>query len=445
MKKSLLLLSFFLVACANKVSVTGEILVDFKDSTSENYITGLGQKLGITFVAESKYSSVDKIYIAHYVGTNEEEIIDSLRDDNEVESADIDGVMSLPEGETMTRIDLTGKTFNSSFPNDPLFSRQWHLSQIHLPREWSESKNVGRGVIVAVLDTGVAEEAEDLRGASFVVGYNFIEDSTNTHGSHPHGTFVSGCVAQNTNNVTGVSGIAYRATIMPIKVLSDQGSGSYASISQGIDFAVANHAKIINMSLGGGAYNSVMAKAIERAHKARVIVIAASGNSSHDKVSYPSAYNYVISVGATGPDEHVTSYSNYGKDLDLVAPGGMATKTHPDDGILQNAIDNGKDGYYSWNGTSFASPIVAGAAAMLVSAGITDPDEVESLLKSTARSPKDMIDSKPNDYRLHYGAGILDIEKAMSKTRPHYTMMKLMIAFISIIIIVYLCIRRKKN
>lgn len=456
--KKLLFLAGFLAACSHSSNqddaITGEIVVDFVDNVSDSYIAELGKKLSIRFMPESDYSSVDKVYIGAYYGSAEDDVIDSLRHDGNVEAADIDIIYSIPEHNlTNEGLRAVGSTANGSgFPNDPRFSDQWHMRQIHLPKNWGDNVRDGApngyGTIVAVIDTGVSRTA-DMNQTNFVNGYNFVSNNIDAHDDHGHGTHVAGTIAQSTNNGIGVAGVAYRSTIMPIKVLSAEGSGTTAAIAQGIHWATDHGADVINMSLGGGGHSSIMAKAVKYAHDKGVVVVCASGNSARGQVSYPAAYPGAIAVAATQQDERVTFYSNWGKEIAIAAPGGN-TRESPSGGVLQNSIIEGRDDYYYFMGTSMAAPHIAGVAALIVSEGIKrQPDAVRQILIDTARDPIDM-ETKPDDYAKHYGAGIVDAGRAVEKARTNAPTstghkIKIIVYFLLFLVIVAIILSARKK
>lgn len=297
----------------------------------------------------------------------------------------------------------------SATPNDPFYSLQWHLQNvthggINLESAWNTTQ--GSGVTVAVLDTGIAYEnfrknakryykAPDLAATCFVAGYDFIENDTHPNDDNSHGTHVAGTIAQSTNNAIGVAGVAHKACLMPVKVLDRNGAGSYAAIASGIRYAADHGAKVINMSLGGPSGSQTLADAVAYAHGKGVTIVAAAGNDGTANVSYPAAYdNYVIAVGATRYDETRASYSNYGVSLDIMAPGGdLSVDQNGDgygDGVLQNTFNpNTKKtnafGYWFFQGTSMASPHVAGVAALVISNNSSlTPNNVRTALQSTA-------------------------------------------------------------
>jgi serine protease len=315
-----------------------------------------------------------------------------------------------------------------STPNDPMYKSQWHFDMVHAEEAWGTAQ--GQGVVVAVIDTGVSpgvltsggkskwRRVPDLKETEFVAGYNFVDDNGDPSDGNGHGTHVAGTIAQSTNNALGVAGLAYKAKIMPIKVLSDRGSGTVADIANGIRFAADHGAKVINMSLGGGLYSSTLARAVKYAHDKGVTVACAAGNGGREKVEYPAAYDGCVAVSALGPDGKLAFYSSYGKELDIAAPGGDTrvdlNKDGLPDGVLQDTIARGdptKHGFFPFQGTSMATPHVAAVAALVISAGVTDPDRVEKILESTA---KDLGD------KTRYGAGALDAAAATKKaSRDH--------------------------
>ncbi|MCX4244270.1 S8 family peptidase [Paraliomyxa miuraensis] len=312
-------------------------------------------------------------------------------------------------------------------PNDPMFGLQWHMEQIHAPEAWTLGN--GDGAVVAVIDTGVAwkdakgaRRLPDLAGTAFVEGESFINGLPEGLDDHAHGSHVAGTIAQTTNNGEGVTGVAFGSTIMPLKVLSKDGRGSVGGIANAIRYAADHGAHVINMSLGGPLPSRVLAKAIEYAHGKGVTTVCAAGNERRSKVGYPAANKYAVAVSAVDEARDLTWYSNWGKDIDVAAPGGdtRADKNgdgHPD-GVLQNTIkiqDPSANDYLWFQGTSMASPHAAGVAALIVGAGVTNPDEVERIMKETATNPT----GKAWDEK--YGAGIVDANAALQKAKGHYS------------------------
>ncbi len=300
-------------------------------------------------------------------------------------------------------------------PNDPMYDKQWNMQMIGVEDAWKQAE--GDGAVVAVIDTGVASEdykdskgqyhrVPDLAQTRFVKGYDFVDDDEHANDDNGHGTHVAGTIAQSTNNKIGVVGIAPKAKIMPLRVLNKQGYGNIADIAEAIRFAADHGANVINMSLGGGGESKLMKDAVAYAHKKGVTVVCAAGNERRSGVSYPAAYPFAIGVSSVGPTGELAPYSNYGSGTDIAAPGGD-TSANREQGILQNTIGRMKpteDSYEFFQGTSMASPHVAGVAALIVSTGVKDPAAVEKVLLSSA--------TKKND-ASKYGAGILNAAAAV--------------------------------
>jgi serine protease len=285
-------------------------------------------------------------------------------------------------------------------PNDPQYGQQWNMRSISIESAWDETK--GNGVTVAVIDTGISQ-VPDLKNTKFVEGYDFVNDKVAADDDNGHGTHVAGTVAQSTNNNYGVAGVAYEATLMPLKVLSAGGTGTTSDIAEAIRFAADNGAGVINMSLGGGGESEMMKEAIAYAHQKGVVVVAAAGNANRNAAEYPARYPHVIGVSAIDSAGEKAPYSNFGAGIDLSAPGGSNSGK-----IVQETIDPDTEEpvFAGFQGTSMASPHVAGVAALIKAAGIQDPDEVESILQKSARVVQD-------DGLNYYGAGHLDAAAAV--------------------------------
>lgn len=298
-------------------------------------------------------------------------------------------------------------------PNDPLYAKQWNFRLVGMEEAWEVGR--GEGVIVAVIDTGVAYEdykefrqASDLKGTQFVPGYNFVANNPHPNDDHGHGTHVAGTIAQTTNNGYGVAGIAFRCRIMPLKVLNRAGMGTLSDIADAIRFAADHGAQVINMSLGGPMYSRILENACKYAFRKGVTLVCAAGNESTHRVSYPARFGVCLGVGAVGPDKRRAFYSNYGEGLDLVAPGGNK-QLGEEAGILQNTVLPGEgDGFYWFQGTSMAAPHVAGVAALVIGLGVREPEKVRQILLETA---------SPVGSPEEYGAGLLNAAAAVRRAK----------------------------
>lgn len=304
-------------------------------------------------------------------------------------------------------------------PNDPYFAFQWHMPQIQAPQAWDVS--TGQDVLIAVLDTGIAYEdfgeyrrAPDLGNTRFVPGYDFINNDPHANDDEGHGTHVAGTIAQSTNNGLGGTGVAFNASLMPVKVLDSQGQGSHDAIAQGIVYAADRGARIINMSLSGRTGSSTLAEAIDYAANKGVLVVAAAGNSG-GAVEYPAAYGSVLAVGALGYDRTRVDYSNFGSQLALVAPGGDTDSDknadgYPD-GVLQETFrgDPTQFGFYFYEGTSMAAPHVSGVAALLFAHNpAAGAGQVRQAMQNTA------LDLGPAGRDNQYGYGLVQAAEALA-------------------------------
>jgi len=304
-----------------------------------------------------------------------------------------------------------------AIPNDEYYPLQWNFPLINLPDAWDIS--TGEGVVVAVVDTGINPFGRDsfgpLSGDRLMLGFNAIAGTRGGIDFNQHGTHVAGTIGQETDNGTGVAGIAYNARILPVKSLSFLGGGFYSWIINGIRWATDNGADVINLSLGSGSYSRLLEEAVDYAYERGVTVVAAAGNDGTDEVLYPAALEHCIAVGAVGYDKQLASYSNYGTALDLVAPGGDLDMDQNgdgyDDGILQETFWSLGIGWGYWfsTGTSMACPHVAGVAALVKAIHPEyGPDEIRQVLQDTAE------DLGAPGWDERYGYGLIDAYAAVS-------------------------------
>jgi serine protease len=272
----------------------------------------------------------------------------------------------------------------STVPDDPYFTYQWHMAEVGVPAVWDNA--TGAGVTVAVVDTGVSAGADGFR--NLLGGRDFADGDDRPDDSEGHGTHVAGTVCQATDNGYGTVGVAPDATLLPVRVLGAGGSGSLTDVADGIVWAVDEGADVINLSLGAGGGARALESAVQYARDNGVLVVAASGNDGRDTVSWPAAYDGVLAVGAVDFEGHRAPYSNGGDALDIVAPGGDTGRDDNGDGyvdgVLQETWVNGRASFQFLQGTSMATPHVAGAAALLVELVGRDPDRVEELLLASA-------------------------------------------------------------
>jgi thermitase len=248
-------------------------------------------------------------------------------------------------------------------PDDPMYTDglQGELDQVQLPQAWESG--TGGAIKVAVLDTGVTP-ARDLSGA-VIGGWNYVGNSSNTADDYGHGTRVASIIAARGNNNAGMAGGCWSCVILPVKVLDKNGSGYDSTIAKGVIYAADKGASIINMSLGGTAYSKTLSEAVAYANRKGALVVAAAGNagltSAKNTKMYPAALTDVLAVGATakGSDSRA-DFSSFNKTgdtwVDMAAPG------------VITAMDPAGVYHTDQEGTSFAAPMVAGAAALVKTA-----------------------------------------------------------------------------
>jgi hypothetical protein len=267
-------------------------------------------------------------------------------------------------------------------------------------------------VTIAIIDTGIDETHPDLAG-KIVAGYDFVENDSDPHDLNGHGTHVAGIAAAATNNGVGVAGMDWQARIMPIRVLDEGGGGSVDAMVDGILWAYAHGAKVINLSLGGDSFNLSTQDAINQVHAAGRLVVAAMGNSGDDTTFYPAAYNNVLAVAATNLSDYRAPYSSYGDHCDVAAPGDGIYSTMPTYDVFMTTVGGHSTQYDYASGTSQATPHVAGLAALLWAVKSTlTPDQVQNAITSTA------VDRGTPGWDPYYGSGRIDALAALQVYSP---------------------------
>jgi len=379
----------------------GELLVKFKDEISMKAATSIHSYFGVSQIREGYEGSYQIIEVPP---GKEKEMAKAYSKRPEVEYAEPNYYLSA-----------------YFTPNDEFYPLQWNLPLINLPEAWDLS--TGSDVTVAVVDSGVNPFGIDGFGKLFknrvLLGYNAILMIPGGLDFRNHGTRVAGVIGQETDNTTGVAGIAYDAKILPVKAMCFSGEALICWIVNGIRWATNHKADIINLSLGTSYPSQALEDAINYAYEKGVTVVAAAGNNGEDEVSYPAAFENCIAVGAVRYDKSLTSYSNYGDALDLVAPGGDLDVDQNgdghDDGILQESFERFWFIFFDWDywystGTSMASPHVAGVAALVKSLDpeYYGPDEISQVLQDTAE------DLGVPGWDETYGYGLVDAYAAVS-------------------------------
>jgi subtilisin family serine protease len=287
---------------------------------------------------------------------------------------------------------------------DPLRPQQWGLDMIEADAAHGVTR--GAGAVVAVVDSGVLASHADLAGR-LLGGRDFVGGDATPNDENGHGTHATGIVVANARNGVGVSSVAPGATVLPLRVLGADGSGTVDDVVAGIDYASTHGADVINLSLGEdvpiGGTSSEFSEAIDRALDRGVIVVAASGNNGLPVCEQPSGRGRLLCVGSVDRRSMRSFFSSFGQGLGLVAPGGSGLPV-PGEDVLSTAGDGG---YEEMAGTSQAAPHVAGVAALLVSRGVRGQAAANRIL-ATAR------DAGPPGPDPEYGAGIVNARAAVS-------------------------------
>lgn len=291
--------------------------------------------------------------------------------------------------------------------NDTLRDRQWALNRLDAERVWRKSS--GKGVVVAVVDTGVQAGHPDLAG-QVLKGWDFVESDRSAGDRNGHGTHVAGVIAAKADNKRGIAGLARSARILPVRVLNSAGSGNTVNVARGIVYAVNKGADVINLSLAGDRSDAQVEAAVQYAVSRNVVVVAAAGNRGcAGPTTFPAAYPGVIGVGAINRQGVVAGYSTCGDFVDVVAPGTAIRSTMIRRPSLSLPCAYGKQ-YCMLDGTSMASPHVAAAAAIIIS---------RTRHRLRAAAVQDLIVTRADDIEApgvdsSSGHGVLNIKRSLS-------------------------------
>ena len=438
--------------------IPGELIVRFKDevlqaralnSQGVAAATGLIQKAGASGRAGLFALSSEKILSRSWQGVSANSIDRSAYASDELylKQATLDAVKAMRLRDDVAAADPNYIVKPFLVPSDPLYASQWHYPLINLPAAWDVSTG-SNAVTVAVIDTGTLLNHPDLQG-QLVPGFDFIRNVDNAvdgdgidnnpndpgdqgpQGSSFHGTHVSGTIAAQTNNAAGVAGVASGVRVMPLRVLGKLGGSEY-DVQQAIRFAAglpndsgtisSRRADVVNMSFGGPGFSQSSQDLINTARAAGVIFVAAAGNDGNNTPLYPASYAGVVSVTAADSAGNVTAYSSTGAFVDIAAPGGDISADRNGDGIGDGILSTGANdrtgaiqlGYPVLQGTSMASPHVAGVLALMRSVfpAITAA-QIDSLMANGKLT--DDRGSPGRDDK--FGNGLLNALKAVTEAR----------------------------
>ena len=351
--------------------------------------------------------------------------------------------------------------YSAIIPTDTYFKNAWYLSKIKVADAWNIIRETP-DITVAIIDSGVQISHPDLRDNIWlnkneipgdnidndnngyiddINGWDFVDDIPDpspkfdknfTEDGIVHGTVVAGIVAASGNNAAGISGVTWKAKIMPLRVLNGSGEGDTNKVVRAVDYAIRNGADVINFSFVGFGFSSELNMAIKRAYDAGIVVVAAAGNegedglghSLDDKKMYPvcndgNSQNWVIGVAATDPLDQKSNFSSFGYDcIDISAPGVSMFSTSvysPDNAGNGATFDKYYDGY--WSGTSMAAPIVSGVVALIeqVNPNLSRDEVVKILLDSS-----DNINKLNPDYFGKMGVGRVNAYRAVSMAKASF-------------------------
>lgn len=368
----------FLLICTGARAEDVEYLVKFKNGTVP---TGCEERV--------VYSGYENVYITNDASIENEfaEFIEYIE----------------PNGKTFLIEDVKEiSTF--SVPEDKYYPIQWQIQMIDAQSAW-DIETYGNEINVAVIDSGVSMHPDIAK--SIAGGYNYVTDSTDFSDKHGHGTHVAGLIAS-VHNEIGIPGVAPKVNIYALKCIEPGVAGDELTLAKAIRGAVDDYnCKVINMSLGTKVNNTILYEAVKYVYSKGVVMIAAVGNEYNSSLYYPAAYEEVIGVGSVEYTKEKSNFSQYNKSVFAVAPGRKSASLH--------VTEDGGFGYAERSGTSQASPLVAGAAAIMLSADSSMTDEkFRELIKSTSE------DLGTKGYDIYYGWGLINIGRMLDElTKPY--------------------------
>lgn len=398
----------------NLPAVPGEFLVAMKPGAGAQAITAQSNARGMNLLSKPVGSSQSGIVLVKAGGGamgamsagSDAQTLQALRSNPAVLYAEPNYIVKLDPLEKQP-----GQVFPTAAepqaPNDPMFAKQYHHKNMKTVEGWNVTR--GDDFVLAIVDTGVDTKHPDL-AAKLLPGYNTVDDTPIVEDGNGHGTHCAGIAAAITNNGVGVAGVAPDVKILPVQVLSKEGSGSYASVAGGIIWAADHGAKVISMSLGGPQSSPVITQAVKHALGKGAMLIAAMGNSGAGAdgmkpiKSYPAAEPGVMAIGASDDKDVRARFSQVGEWHSVIAPGVNILSTFP-----TYATDMpGKD-YGAISGTSMATPAVAGLAALVRS---KFPQLTAAQAEAHIEATADDL-GKPG-FDIQYGHGRANVFRALS-------------------------------
>lgn len=357
--------------------VPGQIIIKAKAQSTSAPVVEKLRRRGASIRSLEK----SRVQVVRLDEESVDELLNELRQDPSIEFAERDYVAR-----------------TTYVPNDPLVlgGSAWHLSKVEAPLAWDLAR--GRSnIVIAVLDSGVMANHADLSG-QILPGYDFVNGDSDPADDFGHGTAVAGTVVAAGNNSFGAAGVAFGCRVLPVKVVDASGFGSYSTIAQGIRYAVDQGARVINLSIAGTAASAALQDAVNYAWGSNVIVVASAGNDGNSIPQYPAACQNVIAVSALTSMDSLAGFSSFGSHIRLSAPGENIWTTQR----------TASSPFGAWRGTSFASPIVAGAAGLVAAANPSLSNQRIGLILAESA---DDLGAAGNDEQ--FGAGRVNLYKAI--------------------------------
>jgi len=354
--------------------IRGRILVQFRAETLAMAAPDMIAEAGARDTGTLPGTGVHVIELQ--TGADEEALVRALQSRPEVEFAELD--------EIVPPADL--------IPNDPWYANwEWHLRKIQAPTAWPTTEG-SSNVVIAILDTGVDGTHEDL-ASKLVPGWNVYDNNSDTRDVNGHGTLVAGTAAASSNNAVGVASVAWGCRVMPVRISDISGYGYFSTMASGLTWAADHGARVANLSYRASTSSTVASAAQYFQSKGGVVTVAAGNEGTFE----PSLDNpYLLTVSGTDSNDLLYAWSNTGNNMDVAAPGSAFT-----------TVNGG--GYSAASGTSIAAPIVAGVAALILSANPNlTGDETQTILKQSAD------DLGPAGWDTSYGWGRVNAARAVA-------------------------------
>ncbi len=300
---------------------------------------------------------------------------------------------------------LSGST-DASTEISPSSSRQYQMGIINASKGWEITRGKAN-IKIAIIDSGIDLNHPDLK-SKIVSGTNIVSPGSQPMDDNGHGTHVAGIAAAATDSSMGISGVAPGCSLMPVKALKN-GAGTDIDIAEGIVWAADHGADVINISIGLYTKSTAMERAVKYAINKNVVVVSSAGNDSKNStIHLPSMIKGVIEVSATTKQDKFASFSNYGQQISVSAPGDNIYSTMPTYNVTLTSEAGGKKGYGTLSGTSMASPMVAGLAALLKSQNkALTPQQIKTKIEASA------LDLGKKGYDSYFGNGRIDLLKTL--------------------------------